>query len=113
MIDLKPEHLALVRSLFRRHIPDRQMLVFGSRVRSGAKPTSDLDLCIMGEAPLSLLQQGELREAFADSDLPMRVDIVVWSEIDEAFRKVLLATGVDLLRDESLKLAGGPGFEPG
>jgi hypothetical protein len=40
------------------------------------KPTSDLDLCIMGDdrLPAPLLER--LRTAFSDSTLPMRVDVV-------------------------------------
>lgn len=73
--------LALVRTLIRQHAPHHRFFAFGSRVVGGAadrrrvKPHSDLDLAIAGE-PLPLEQLFALRDAFSESDLPMRVDIV-------------------------------------
>ena len=76
-----PEHLlALVRTLIRQHAPHHQFFAFGSRVvwsvadRLSVKPHSDLDLAFTGE-PLPLEQLFALRDAFSQSDLPMRVDI--------------------------------------
>ena len=87
-----PEHcLALVRSLIRQHAPRHQFFVFGSRVVGGAadrrrvKPHSDLDLAFTGE-PLPLEQLFALREAFSQSDLPMRVDIVQAGDLPEGWK---------------------------
>ena len=77
-----PEHcLALVRTLIRQRAPHHQFFAFGSRVvgsetdRRRVKPHSDLDLAFTGES-LPLAQLFALRDAFSQSDLPMRVDIV-------------------------------------
>ena len=73
--------LALVRTLIRQHAPHHQFFAFGSRVvvsaadRRRVKPHSDLDLAIAGE-PLPLEQLFALCDAFSQSDLPMRVNIV-------------------------------------
>jgi len=78
---LAAPHLALVRALTQQHAPHHQFYVFGSRVvqdaaaRQRVKPHSDLDLAVAGEA-LHLEQLFALRDAFSESDLPMRVDIV-------------------------------------
>jgi len=78
---LKPEHLALVRRLLHTHVPHHRAYAFGSRVaskpgdRSRLKPHSDLDLVLEGP-PLKLAQSFALRDAFSESDLPMRVDVV-------------------------------------
>ena len=76
-----PEHcLALVRALIRQHAPHHQFFAFGSRVvgsetdRRRVKPHSDLELAFTGE-PLPLEQWFARRDAFSQSDLPMRVDI--------------------------------------
>ena len=73
--------LALVRALTQQHAPHQQFYAFGSRVidhaavRQRVKPHADLDLAIAGE-PLLLEKLFALRDAFSQSDLPMRVDIV-------------------------------------
>ena len=74
-------HLALVRQLLHIHAPHHLAYAFGSRVvskpgdRARLKPHSDLDLALEGP-PLQPEQSFALREAFSESDLPMRVDVV-------------------------------------
>ena len=88
---LAEPHLALVRALTRQHAPHRQFYAFGSRVISDAadrqrvKPHSDLDLAIAGE-PLALEQLFALRDAFSQSDLPMRVDIVREDDLPDGWK---------------------------
>jgi predicted nucleotidyltransferase len=89
MIDLKPEHLRLVREILHRYLPDREVWVFGSRVTGTAKPHSDLDLVIRGSVKLSTKVLSSLNESFATSDLPMRVDVVDWNRISPEFRKIV------------------------
>ena len=78
---LPAQDLAIVRALVRRHAPHHAAFAFGSRVAGTAqerlrvKPHSDIDLALTG-APLPLDQMFALRDAFSESDLPMRVDIV-------------------------------------
>jgi hypothetical protein len=38
---------------------------------------------------MSIREAGLLREAFEDSDLPFRVDVLDWRAIPESFRKVI------------------------
>ena len=93
-VDLRPDHWAIVRSALRQHVPDREVLVFGSRATGNAKEYSDLDLAIMGEEPLSLRVVSALDEALGESDLPFKVDIVEWARIDEGFREIIRGHGV-------------------
>lgn len=87
MIDLSTQHLAEVRAILDRHGPGCEVRVFGSRVRGNATPHSDLDLAIVGELPLGLDRIGLLREAFMESTLPIRVDLLDWNAIPESFRE--------------------------
>jgi type I restriction enzyme S subunit len=90
MIDLMPEQLGLVRDILDRHMPGRQVMVFGSRAVTGrAKPHSDLDLCLMGDAPVPLANMARLNEAFSDSALPFKVDVVIWAELTDEFRTAI------------------------
>ena len=97
-VDLRPDHWAIVRDALRRHVPDREVLAFGSRATWTAKDYSDLDLAIMGEEPLSLRAASALNEALVESDLPFRVDIVDWARVDDGFRAIIRRDGVAVQR---------------
>ena len=43
----------------------------------------------MGEEALPLVTSADLREAFSDSDLNFKVDLVVWSELTENFKQII------------------------
>ncbi len=88
-IDVSPEALNAVLETLARYVPGREVRVIGSRVTGQAKPFSDLDLVIMGDAPLDLTTRGRLRDAFDDSSLPFTVDIIEWATASEAFRRVI------------------------
>ncbi len=91
---IEPRHLEIVRNVLSRLVPNREVWAFGSRAGGGAhppKPWSDLDLAVIGPAPLSLDEQAALSEAFSESDLPWRVDVVDGATLSEAFRERLIA----------------------
>ena len=83
---LAPKHVALVRAILQAHAPHHRACVFGSRVVSNAadrarlKPHSDLDLLLEGPR-LKLHEAYVLKEAFSESDLPMRVDTVAMDDL--------------------------------
>jgi predicted nucleotidyltransferase len=89
MIDLRPEELAIVREILRRRVPGVEAWAFGSRARGTAKPHSDLDLALIGEAPLDGLALAELAEDFSASNLPFRVDVVDWAAAAPGFRALI------------------------
>ncbi len=92
MIDLSASQLAEVRAILVRHLPAGcGVLVFGSRVNGRAKPHSDLDLALVASAPLGLDCLGRVREAFIESSLPMRVDVLDWNAVPESFRNIISA----------------------
>jgi type I restriction enzyme S subunit len=57
-----------------------------------------LDLVIMGDTPLPLETSGALRDDFSESDLPFKVDIVEWAKTAPAFRTIIMAHKVVLVR---------------
>lgn len=89
MLELTPEQLAEVRRILLLHVPGRTVRAFGSRVQGNAKPFSDLDLAIMGDVPLDFRQFSALKDAFAESNLPFRVDVVDWAATSEVFRGII------------------------
>ena len=91
MIDLAPEQLAIVQRLLAAHVPECEVRAFGSRVTGKTKPHSDLDIALLGPARLPLGRLAALREAFAESELPIRVDVIDWHAILENFRNIITA----------------------
>ena len=96
MIALKPHELNIVKKIIEQQLPNQNIFVFGSRTTTHYKPHSDLDLCIMGERPLALQQLSELREAFSNSDLPMRVDMVDGLTASPEFMAIIKNNAVQL-----------------
>jgi len=88
-LDITGKDLAIVLDILEQHVPDRTVWAFGSRVTGKARPYSDLDLVIMGKNPLSFALMADLVEAFDQSDLPFKVDIVDWARTDEAFKEII------------------------
>ena len=93
-LDLRPDHWTIVSYILRQHVPDREVLAFGSRATWTAKNYSDLDLAILGDKPLSLNVSSALAEAFGESDLPFKVDLVDWARVDDRFREIIRRSGV-------------------
>jgi len=88
-IDIRPEHWRIVQDILRHHVPQHEVWAFGSRASRKAKPYSDLDLVIVAEEPLPHCLTGELSEAFSDSDLPWKVDVLDWASTDDSFRRII------------------------
>lgn len=84
----------MVRRILALYVPGRSVVAFGSRVTNTAKPTSDLDLCIMGDEPLPSLLRQQLLDAFAVSLLPFKVDVIEWASLTPGFRAVIQRTAI-------------------
>ena len=89
MIDLRPDHLDTVQRILAEHVPECEVRAFGSRAAWTAKDYSDLDIAVVGAGPLDWRTLGRLKEAFEESSLPMRVDVLDWHAIPESFRRVI------------------------
>ena len=88
-VDLNPNHLATVEAILADHVPEYEVRAFGSRATWTARDYSDLDLAVVGKGPLDWRTLSRLKEAFEESDLPMRVDVLDWHSTSESFRKVM------------------------
>lgn len=97
-LDLPPDHRRLVLDVLRGNLPHRaKTWVFGSRATGRARRYSDLDLAIDAGRRLTLDETARLAEAFSDSDLPYRVDIVDWRAIDDRFRELIVGERAPLV----------------
>lgn len=89
-LHIEPNDLELVRAILRTHIPEVAVWAFGSRVHGeNLKTFPDLDLVIMTERPLEPLRFAEIKDAFSDSALPFKVDLLDWSTTSESFRALI------------------------
>ena len=87
-LKVEPKDLRIIQRILRTHVPGLEVWAFGSRVHGeNLKPFSDLDLVIISPGPPASLQMLDLKEAFTESDLPFKVDLLDWSTLDESFRK--------------------------
>jgi len=93
-IDMTPQERAIVLRILNEIVPDREVRAFGSRVTGTAKPFSDLDLAIMGDEPLPLETRVQLEEAFSNSNLPWKVDVLDWAQTDMTFQNIIHSSGI-------------------
>lgn len=98
MIHLAPEWKKILEQVLHRYVPDRRVVLFGSRAGGNPKPFSDIDLCVMGEKPLSAKVMSELKNAFVESDLPVRVDVIDWATTSSRFQKVVEEKNEEVMR---------------
>jgi uncharacterized protein len=97
-IDMTTAHRRLVLAVLHAHLPaGTAAWVFGSRATGRARRYSDLDIAIDAGRRLSLDETAVLAEAFSESDLPYRVDIVDWQAIDDRFRRLIAAERLPLV----------------
>ena len=88
-LDMRPQHLALLRELLQQHLPHAEVWAYGSRVNGNGHEASDLDLVVRQPADLKqeTPQLGEMREAFIESNLPIRVEVVDWARLPASFHR--------------------------
>ncbi len=94
---LSAEEQRILRAILRTHLPHAATVwVFGSRATGRAGRFSDLDLAIDAGRPLSVDETASLREAFTESDLPFRVDLLDWRSVEAGFRQAIAPDRITL-----------------
>lgn len=89
VLDLPQKYLQQVQALLREHVPGMEVWAYGSRVTGGGHEASDLDLVLRNLADLKAETRAihDLKEAFVESDLPIRVDVMDWARIPASFHR--------------------------
>lgn len=96
-IALSAEQRRIVLAILSAHLPrSATVWAYGSRATGRAGRFSDLDLAIDAGRPLSVDEAARLREAFTESDLPFRVDLLDWRTVDSRFRQAVAADRIQL-----------------
>ena len=99
-IDITTSQRKTILALLEKYLPNTTAWVYGSRVKWTSRPQSDLDMVVFS-APEQHRKLSDLREGFEESNLPFGVDLFVWDEVPEQFRKQIKAEHVVLV--ESLE----------
>tara|TARA_Y100001933_G_C18822271_1_gene489776 strand:+ start:66 stop:365 length:300 start_codon:yes stop_codon:yes gene_type:complete len=86
---IEPRHKHIVEKILKDNLPGIEVRAFGSRVKGTHRPHSDLDLVLVADGKVDLKTIFLLEEAFDESDLPYKVDILDYSRIDESFKKII------------------------
>ena len=84
LIDVEQDQLELLTEIIKRHIPNKTVWAYGSRVNWKASEISDLDLAVFGCDSMDVYY---LREALEESDLLFSVDVLEWEDIPENFKE--------------------------
>jgi uncharacterized protein len=96
-VDLPADERRLELQILRANLPPASKFwVLGSRATGRARRYSDLDLAIDAGRPMTLDEAASLAEAFSESDLAYRVDVVDWRAIDDRFRQIIAKERVPL-----------------
>jgi predicted nucleotidyltransferase len=89
MIAVSKEEFHIIQEIIRHYAADCCVYAFGSRYKGTPKVYSDLDLAFDGGKPLGMMRIQRLKEAFEDSSLPYRVDVVDYRAVSKEFRAII------------------------
>ena len=80
--------LKLVAQIVRQHLPETtpRILLFGSWATLKAMPTSDIDIGLLGEAPVDFLVMAQLREEIARLPTLRKIEVVDLWGVEDQFR---------------------------
>lgn len=89
MPKIDPAHLKVVRKIIEETAPECETRAFGSRVDGNPKKYSDLDIVLVGSQKIDPRRLRKIKEAFAESDIPFRVDILDWNALSPQFQSAI------------------------
>lgn len=85
---LETEQLETVQRILSLHFEGLEVWAYGSRVTGvDLTPETELELVVITEKPLSFEDMTAIEKAFAESNLPFRVDIIDWVKLPESIQK--------------------------
>lgn len=85
MIEVEERYLEMIKAILAKY--PYTFYAFGSRVKNKSKKFSDLDLCVKEKIPDAILSH--IEEDFETSDLPFRVEIILWGRCSPEFRQFI------------------------
>ncbi len=96
-MDITPAQQTLLLQMVQQFLPDVAVWAFGSRVKGNARTTSDLDLVVFAKSSQKP-QVFALQEALEESNLPFKVDLLIWDDIPENFKANIQQHYIELIK---------------
>jgi len=90
------EILAEVADIIAGFLPDARILLFGSRARGDAEPTSDFDFAIDVGSKIPLDVIARIEDEIKELHTLKSVDIIDLNRVNPAFKTIILKTGVNI-----------------
>ena len=81
---ISSQDLSIIFDILRNY---QNIYVFGSRIKGTYNTYSDLDICI--KQKISDYEVESLNEQFTKSDLPFKVDLIIYDKADKHFKSVI------------------------
>ena len=87
-----------IKQIINLNLPNHayRVFIFGSRAVGNSRKFSDIDLGLLGSAPLTPKEYMTLKFAFEDSDLPYRIDLVDFYNVSDEFKKISLTNVINI-----------------
>lgn len=89
-MQLSKQELQSIKAILEALVPAAEVWVFGSRALDQGEKYSDVDLLLKMPEPIPFNVMFELKNAFAESNLTFKVDVVDWHRITPEFRASIL-----------------------
>lgn len=89
MINLPEKDLNLVIKILKKYFKGASVFFYGSRITENIKPYSDVDIAVKGAEKLDLSAMNRAIEAFEESELNIRVDLLDYNSISEEFKMII------------------------
>jgi uncharacterized protein len=90
-IDLTKDELKIILKILKNR---QDTVVFGSRAKGKSKKFSDLDICLKDSIKDSEYEL--LKEAFEESNLPFKVDLIEYDKISVFFKDLVDKEGIKI-----------------
>ena len=100
VISMESAHRLLVETILTTYLPSNtQVCDFGSRATGTARQFSDLDLLLnCNNKPIPYQIKLQLIEAFDESMLPYKVDLIDFNDISESFKRHISTNSILLIK---------------
>ena len=88
-LNIKPEHLKMLKDIFAKYCPKAEIWAYGSRIKGDAHDGSDLDMVVksFNDETKNII---ELRQMLNDSNIPFLMDIAEFDKLPESFQTEIL-----------------------
>jgi predicted nucleotidyltransferase len=81
-MNLEEKFISLIKICVRKNFPEAKIFIFGSRAKETNRKFSDIDIAIK-DSKINSQKLAKTRFELEESDLPYKVDLVDYNELDK------------------------------